>query len=187
MKPQTTLRQITLRHVTTTLVALAAAVGIHSAAHAVSATGTATVTSFADPTITPGADTDFGLIPLTVGATCAMDNAGTVTGSCIDPGGVQSMGDFTISGLQPSVAVRFTLTGGDSAGSEITFTAAGEADDGTTTLSLVDSIQSNVGTFTTTAVPDNIVVTVFGDILVNSALTANTTYNMTYTLDVVYE
>ena len=153
---------------------------------AVTSTGQARVTTFADATITHVSDAVFGLIPLSAGSSCSMDNAGAVTGDCLDDGSL-SIGEFTISGLVPTAAVRFTITGGDSAGAELTFTSAASITDATTTITLADSIQSTAGSFTTTAVPDNITVEVYGDLVVNSLLTANTAYAVDYTLDVIYE
>ncbi len=151
------------------------------AAMAASQTGTAQVTAFSDPTITEDIVVEFGLIPPTVGTTCSIDVSGALTaGPCL---GTQAAGQFTISALLASSALTLTVTGASSGGSEVTYVASASAADGTTTLPLTDGAGS---TFTTTGVPADIVITTFGSMSVNSALTPGVQYQVTYTVDVVY-
>lgn len=152
---------------------------------AASGSGTATVQAFGDPTIVNDQDLHFGQISNASGSSCTMNVAGAVSGGCIDPGSQAQVGQFTISSLPASVPVLLTLTGGNSGGGEVTFVAAGRAADGTTTMNLTNATQSSA--FTTTAVPADIVVTVHGDITVNSPLSAGVSYSATYTLDVIYQ
>lgn len=152
-------------------------------------TGNVNVTAFAALNFVEDLAVNFGQISPTVGATCVMDNAGSVTGPCTNVGAVQTTGQITVSGLAASSNVLITITG-DNDNNNVDFLASAsiEMNSGSAgaEATLSDGIQS-APLATTAGAAENIVATVYGTLDVATALTGGSNYSTTYTLAVTYQ
>lgn len=152
-------------------------------AFAANETFQASVTGYAEPTITEGTPLNFGKILTVIGSVCTMDNAGGITGQC-DASAAHAAGTVTIAALAPSTAMNITVTGGSSAGSELTYVPITDVTDGTTNLSTADGVALP---FTTTGLGADIAMTVYGAMTVDTTLTNGTSYTVDYTVDVSFQ
>lgn len=152
-------------------------------------TGNVNVTAFSALNFVEDLVVNFGQIPPTVGSTCVMDVAGTVTGPCTNVGAIQQAGQITVSGLAAASNVLITVTG-ENDNSLIDFLAAAsiEMNSGSAgaEATLSDGIQS-APLATTAGAAENIVATVYGTLDVATVLTGGLNYATTYTLDVSYQ
>ena len=111
-----------------------------------------------------------------------MDNAGAVSGDCDASDANIQLGGITVSGLAPNSAMNITVSG--STGTNLTFAPVTTATDGTTSVTTADNVAS---AFTTDASATDITVSVYGDMTVDSTLTAGAAYTVDYTVDVSFQ
>ena len=158
-----------------------------SSASVLAATGsfTAAVSAYQEPTISQTTALNFGKIQTTATSVCNMDNAGALTGAC-DAAATHAAGVINITGLTASTAMNIKVTGSTTAGAgDLTFVATTDASDGTTnTTATADGVTAG---FTTTAVPADINLTVYGSMTANNTLTNGTAYTVGYTVDVTFQ
>jgi len=167
----------------TKILAISALLALSSTATlAADQTFQANINGFAEPTFTENAALHFGQIRLAVGSTCTMDNAGAVTGDCDASDANIQIGDITVTGLAPTSAMNITVTGGSSA--NLTFVPVATATDGTTTEVTADGVAS---AFTTDTSATDIALTVYGEMQVDTALTASAAYAVDYIVDVSFQ
>ena len=142
----------------------------------------ANINGFAEPTITENDALHFGQIRLAVGSICTMDNAGAVTGDCDASDANIQIGDISLTGLAPSSAMNITVTGGT--GTNLTFEPVATATDGSSNVTTTDGLPS---AFTTDASGTDISLTVYGEMEVDTALTASTAYTVDYVVDISFQ
>lgn len=142
----------------------------------------ASVNGWSEPTFVEDSALHFGKIRLSTGSSCAMDNAGAVTGDCDASDANIQLGGVTVSGLAPNSAMNITVSGSTSA--NLTFSPITTATDGTTSVTTADSVAS---AFTTDASATDITIGVYGNMTVDSDLTAGDLYAVDYTVDVSFQ
>jgi hypothetical protein len=142
----------------------------------------ATITGFSEPIIAETTPLNFGKIALDLGSSCIMNSAGAITGDCDAADANISIGAVTVSGLAPNSAMNITVTG--SAGSNVTFTSNSAADDGNSTATLADGVET---AYTTSNGGDNIAIAVFGTMTVDTALSSGVEYTADYTVEVAFQ
>ena len=141
----------------------------------------AVVEAFSEPTFAETTPLNFGKMNVITGSVCTMDNAGAVTGDCDAANASLALGVVTVSGLEKTTSYDITVTG--STGTNITFAAASDASDGSTNLTTADGV---AGSFTTDATATDIAVNIYGALTVDTTLTAGSTHNLDYTVDVSF-
>jgi hypothetical protein len=142
----------------------------------------ASVNGWTEPTFAEDSPLHFGKIRLSTSSTCTMDNAGAVSGDCDASDANIQLGGITVSGLAPNSAMNITVSG--STGTNLTFAPVTTATDGTTSVTTADNVAS---AFTTDASATDITVSVYGDMTVDSTLTAGAAYTVDYTVDVSFQ
>ncbi|MCK8124846.1 MULTISPECIES: hypothetical protein [unclassified Pseudoalteromonas] len=142
----------------------------------------ASVNGWTEPTFAEDSALHFGKIRLSTSSTCTMDNAGVVSGDCDASDANIQLGGITVSGLAPNSAMNITVSG--STGTNLTFAPVTTATDGTTSVTTADNVAS---AFTTDASATDITVNVYGDMTVDSTLTAGAAYTVDYTVDVSFQ
>jgi hypothetical protein len=147
---------------------------------AASETFQATVTAFQEPTIVQSTQLNFGKINPAVGSVCTMDNAGSLTGACVEDG--NALGDILISNLSPSSVMSITVTGSDDG--TLAFVPTATATGGAAPVNLADGVQGN---FTTTAGSADVTLSVYGALTVGSTLTSGVPATADYTVDVTFQ
>ena len=140
------------------------------------------VNGWNEPTFAETTPLHFGKIRLAATSSCAMDNAGAVTGDCDAADAAIALGVVTVSGLAATSAMDITVTGSSSA--NLTFAATSTANDGTTNVVTADGVAS---AFTTDASATDIVINVYGSMTVDTALSAGVAYEVDYTVDVSFQ
>ncbi|MBQ4863619.1 hypothetical protein J8L98_18210 [Pseudoalteromonas sp. MMG013] len=142
----------------------------------------ASINGWSEPTFAETNALHFGKIRLAAGSACTMDNAGAVTGDCDASDANIQLGGITVSGLAPNSAMNITVSGSSSA--NLTFAPATTATDGTSTETTADGVAS---AFTTDGSASDITINVYGQMTVDTALTAGGDYDVDYTVDVSFQ
>ena len=142
----------------------------------------ASINGWSEPTFAETNALHFGKIRLASGSTCTMDNAGAVTGDCDASDANIQLGGITVSGLAPNSAMNITVSGSSSA--NLTFAPATTATDGTSTETTANGVAT---AFTTDGSASDITINVYGQMSVDTALTAGADYSVDYTVDVSFQ
>jgi hypothetical protein len=168
------------------ILALALTSVISGSAFAVDGVFQATIDALNEPTVSETAALHFGAIAPTINSSCDMDTAGAVTGDCDLTHASILIGEVSLTDLIALTDLTVNVTGGDSAGGELTFTpiwdinSAGVGD--------ADGIAANTPTnISVDNGPTTITLDIYGGMLVNLALTGGNTYTVDYTVNVVFQ
>ena len=156
---------------------------ISGSALAASETFQATVNAISDASIAQTTALHFGAMQPTVGSVCTMDDAGAVTGNCDVSNGNIAIGLITVSGLTANTPMNVNVTG--SAGTNVTFVATFDVNNATGTH---DGVADNTVTaITTNGTADDLLIDVYGQMTVDTALTPGSSYTADYTVDVTFQ
>ena len=144
---------------------------------AASETFQAEVTAFSEPTITNPTPVNFGKINPAAGSICTMDNAGALTGDCIEDG--NTAGVVTIAGLSANTVMNFTITG-DATDTALSYVPSAD-------IAGVTFTNGTSSTFTTDGSGSDVTADLYGTLTVGASdLASGTPVTTGYTVDVTF-
>lgn len=137
---------------------------------------------FTAASLIPLTNLHFGEIALDIGSRCTLDINANVTGDCNVSNADISIGEFEVSGLQKNSNIFVTISGSQSP--FLGLTVAGQTSLNGNRKQLTDSIPAEIRV---RGNKDLLYIRVFGDLEVNAKLFPREQYQVSYTVDIMFQ